>query len=184
MIPNKPITMKKTLLLPLLLCLCGTLCCFGITKNKHHHKTIKKEKIDNQIDTIHGCGMLPSNVRIVTTGCPAGAPEIDKTYTIGEVQVMPNFPGGMNALYDYIGKNLQYPASARESGIEGKVIVSFTVEKDGCISDIKILRSLDPDCDEEAIRLIQSMPAWTPGKQGDKPVRVRMNLPIVFKLQN
>jgi len=115
---------------------------------------------------------------------PVSPSNENEIYNLSIVQVMPNFPGGINALYEYINTHRQYPPSAREAGIEGRVIVGFVVEKDGRFSNMQVLRSLDQACDEEAVRLIKSMPAWTPGKQGDKVLRVRMTLPIVFKLDN
>jgi protein TonB len=125
-------------------------------------------------------GAVPVTNNIAPT--TEAKPEENKIYDV--VQVQPNFPGGMNALYEYLSKHINYPPSAREAGVEGKVIVGFVVGKDGRIADVQVLRSLDPACDEEAVKLVKSMPAWTPGKQGDKMVRVRMTLPIVFKLDN
>ena len=99
-----------------------------------------------------------------------------------EETTQPAFSSGIDALYDYLSKHVIYPPLAREAGIEGKVIVGYVVGIDGRVSDVRVLRSLDPSCDEEAVKLVKNMPAWTPGKQGDKAVKVRMTLPIVFKL--
>ena len=96
---------------------------------------------------------------------------------------MPEFPGGQSALMKYLSENIRYPVIAQENGIEGRVICSFVVERDGSITDVQVVRGVDPSLDKEAVRVIQSMPKWKPGKQRGKPVRVRFTLPIVFRLQ-
>jgi periplasmic protein TonB len=98
------------------------------------------------------------------------------------VESMPNFPGGEAARIQYLNDNIKYPQMARESGIQGRVFVTFVVEKDGRVTDVKVLRGIGGGCDEEAIRVIQNMPKWEPGKQRGKPVRVQFNMPILFKL--
>ena len=99
------------------------------------------------------------------------------------VEEMPEFPGGMQKLADYLAKNIKYPQMARESGIQGRVFINFVVEPDGSVSNVNVLRSLGGGCDEEAMRVVKSMPKWKPGKQRGKPVRVSYNLPVNFKLQ-
>ena len=98
------------------------------------------------------------------------------------VEEMPEFPGGPEALYPYIGKNLKYPEQAVEEGIEGVVYLTFVVETDGKISNVNVLRGISGGCSEEAVRVVKGMPNWKPGKQNGKKVRVRYNLPIRFKL--
>lgn len=98
------------------------------------------------------------------------------------VEEMPEFPGGVQALYKYIGNNIKYPNIARENGVEGKVYINFVVEPSGQVSNVKVLRGIGAGCDEEAIRVVKSLPAWKPGKQRGKPVRVSYNLPISFKI--
>jgi protein TonB len=88
----------------------------------------------------------------------------------------------MQAFYEYVGKKLKYPAQARRMNIEGKVFVEFVVNRDGSLVDVKVMKGIGAGCDEEAVRVIQSAPAWKPGKQRGKPVRQRMVLPITFKL--
>lgn len=105
----------------------------------------------------------------------------EEIFTIVETQ--PSFPGGEAKLYAYLGNNMKYPPIARDNNIQGRVYVSFVVEKNGSITDVKVLRGIGGGCDEEAIRVVKSMPGWSPGKQRGKSVRVRFNLPIVFKLQ-
>lgn len=99
------------------------------------------------------------------------------------VESMPQFPGGLTELMRYLSTSIKYPALAKESGIQGKVFVSFVIEKDGSVTDISILRGIGGGCDEEAVRVVENMPKWIPGKQRNMPVRVRFNLPIKFTLQ-
>jgi protein TonB len=99
------------------------------------------------------------------------------------VEESPGFPGGDVARIRYLQENIRYPQMARESGIQGTVYVTFVVEKDGRVTDVRILRGIGGGCDEEAIRVINAMPRWNPGKQRGKPVRVQFNMPIKFTLQ-
>ena len=98
------------------------------------------------------------------------------------VEVMPQFPGGQIAMLQYIMKNIKYPEQAMKEGIQGRVTVRFIVEKDGSISDVRPILSVHPLLNKEAVRVVESMPKWTPGKQNGKPVRVRFNVPVMFKL--
>lgn len=106
--------------------------------------------------------------------------EVDEIFTVVEETATPK--GGMQAFYEYIGKKLKYPAQARRMGTEGKVFVQFVINKDGSISDVVAIKGIGAGCDEEAVRIIQSSPAWSPGKQRGKSVKQRMVLPITFKL--
>ena len=98
------------------------------------------------------------------------------------VEVMPQFPGGQIAMLQYLMKNIKYPEQAMKEGIQGRVTVRFIVEKDGSISDVKPILSVHPLLNKEAVRVVESMPKWSPGKQNGKPVRVRFNVPVMFKL--
>jgi len=98
------------------------------------------------------------------------------------VESMPTFQGGDAARIKYLNSNIKYPTIARESGIQGRVFVTFVVETDGRVTDVKILRGIGGGCDEEAVRVIKNMPKWVPGKQRGKSVRVQFNMPILFKL--
>lgn len=98
------------------------------------------------------------------------------------VEQMPSFPGGISGLRTYLNQNIRYPAEAQDNCVQGRVVVSFVVGKDGHISDVTVLRSVDPSLDKEAIRVVRNMPRWTPGKQGGEPVRVRYNVPVSFRL--
>lgn len=104
----------------------------------------------------------------------------DKVYEVCEQ--MPIFPGGDAAMMKYLSENVKYPALAIKAQEQGRVVVSFTVEKDGAISDVKVARSVTPSLDAEAVRVVKAMPKWTPGKQGGQLVRVRYNVPVSFKL--
>ncbi|HEY3369902.1 MAG TPA: energy transducer TonB [Prolixibacteraceae bacterium] len=99
------------------------------------------------------------------------------------VEEMPEFPGGDAALRAFLAQSVKYPTIAQENGIQGKVYVNFVVDKDGGISNVKIARGVDPALDKEAIRVVNSLPKWKPGKQGGKPVRVSYTVPINFILQ-
>ena len=107
-------------------------------------------------------------------------PEPDEVFMVVEDQ--PEFPGGTAALLEYLRKNIKYPAICRENNIQGKVIVTFVVNKDGSIVDIEVIKSVNPSLDKEAIRVISQMPKWKPGSQRGKPVRVKYSVPVNFRL--
>lgn len=113
----------------------------------------------------------------------ADAPVVEKADEIFDVvENAPMPPGGMEGWNQYLSKNLKYPTQARRMGIEGTVYVVFVVNTDGSIQDVAILRGIGGGCDEEALRVVSNAPKWEPGKQRGRPVRVRMRLPIRFKL--
>lgn len=113
---------------------------------------------------------------------PEPKPEVEnKVFDV--VEQMPSFPGGPSALMKYLSENVRYPVVAQENGVQGRVVVSFVVEKDGHITDVKVVRSVDPSLDKEAARVVRSMPSWIPGKQNGSAVRVKYNVPVSFKLQ-
>ena len=113
---------------------------------------------------------------------PAPKPEV-ATKVFDVVEEMPSFPGGQGALMSYLYSNTKYPVVAQENGVQGRVIISFVVERDGSISDVKVARSVDPSLDREAQRVVKSMPRWSPGKQNGSTVRVKYTVPVVFRLQ-
>lgn len=108
--------------------------------------------------------------------------EENKVFDI--VEEMPSFPGGMGALNKYLHDNVHYPVVAQENGVQGRVTISFVVEKDGSVTDVKVAKSVDPSLDKEALRVVRGMPRWTPGKQNGATVRVKYNVPVFFRLQN
>ncbi len=106
--------------------------------------------------------------------------EVDEIFSIVEEPASPK--GGMPAFYKYVFDKMKYPPQARRMGIEGKVFVEFVIGKDGSITDVRAVKGIGAGCDEEAVRVIQGAPAWSPGKQRGKSVKQRMVLPITFKL--
>lgn len=109
-------------------------------------------------------------------------PEVEnKVFEV--VEQMPTFPGGTSALMQYLSDNIKYPVVAQENAISGRVVVSFVVERDGSITDVKVVRSVDPSLDREATRVVKAMPKWIPGRQNGSPVRVKYNVPVAFRLQ-
>lgn len=109
-------------------------------------------------------------------------PEVEnKVFDV--VEQMPSFPGGPSALMQYLSSNIKYPVVAQENGVQGRVVVSFVVERDGSITDVQVARSVDPSLDREAQRVVRNMPRWIPGKQNGQAVRVKYNVPVAFRLQ-
>ena len=104
-----------------------------------------------------------------------------EVYDMTEQQ--PQFPGGPKELMAFLGTNIRYPVAAQEAGVQGRVICQFVITKEGKVADIKIMRGVSPELDEEAVRVVKAMPAWTPGKQDGQAVNVRYTLPVTFKLQ-
>lgn len=123
-----------------------------------------------------------SDIAVVAPPPPAPKPEVsNKVFDV--VEEMPHFPGGAAALQAFLSSNTKYPVVAQENGVQGRVIVSFVVERDGSITDVRVVRSVDPSLDREASRVVRSMPRWSPGKQNGSAVRVKYTVPVVFRLQ-
>ena len=119
---------------------------------------------------------------VVVVGYGGGEEASDEVPVFRVVEEMPEFPGGMGECLKFLGKNIKYPVEAQKAGVQGKVIVQFVVEKDGIIANPKVVRSIDPDLDGEAIRVISIMPKWNPGMQKGQPVRVKYTVPVTFRL--
>jgi protein TonB len=111
------------------------------------------------------------------------APKEEETKVFDVVEQMPSFPGGDAALMKFLSDHIKYPVVAEENGIQGRVIATFVVERDGSITDVKVIKSVDPSLDKEAIRVLKSMPKWIPGKQNGSAVRVKYTVPVTFRLQ-
>ncbi len=124
-------------------------------------------------------GLPPDSVPVVPSIDDA---ELD-TKGIPTVEVLPEYPGGQEELARFIRNEVTYPKKARRTGIEGKVVVRFVVDKDGRVTDVTVAKSVDPLLDAEAVRAVQAMPPWTPGTMNGKPVKVMYNLPVLFKLK-
>lgn len=116
----------------------------------------------------------------VAGGNQAAPEEDSKVYTVVEQE--PAFPGGNDALLAYVSKNIRYPESAKEMDIQGKVVLRFVVLENGSVGDVQVIQSLDHACDREAIRVVKSLPRFTPGKQQGKPVKTYFTLPVRFSL--
>ena len=110
-------------------------------------------------------------------------PKEEENKVFDVVEQMPSYPGGNGALMQYLSKNIKYPVVAEENGIQGRVICTFVVERDGSVTDVRVAKSVDPSLDKEAVRVVSSMPKWIPGKQNGSAVRVKYTLPVTFRLQ-
>lgn len=120
----------------------------------------------------------------LTTACAQKTVVSQKSQKVYEVvEVMPEFPGGMPALIEFLSTNVKYPEDAAKQKVEGRVMVSFVVETDGSISDVKIMRRVFPSLDDEALRVVKMMPKWLPGKMNGEVVRVHYTLPISYRLR-
>ena len=125
-----------------------------------------------------------SDIAVATPPPPPPAPKPEVSNKVFEVvEEMPSFPGGQGALMSFLNSNIKYPVVAQENGVQGRVIVGFVVERDGSITDVKVMRSVDPSLDREAQRVVKAMPRWKPGKQNGSAVRVKYTVPVVFRLQ-
>ena len=110
-------------------------------------------------------------------------PKEEETKVFDVVEQMPSFPGGPSALMQFLSSNIKYPVVAEENGVQGRVVCTFVVEKDGSITDVRVIKSVDPSLDKEAMRVVKSMPRWIPGKQNGSAVRVKYTVPVTFRLQ-
>lgn len=128
-----------------------------------------------------GGAVLKAKEDIAAPEPPKHVGEETKIFTV--VEQMPMYPGGDAALMGYLRDNIHYPTIAAENGVQGRVVVGFVVERDGSITDVKILRGVDPSLDREAMRVVKSMPRWNPGKQNGSAVRVKYQFPVSFRLQ-
>lgn len=145
---------------------------------------IEEETIESSESTTEAIsGPVAQHTGPVATGPVVTEEESDEGTVFQVVEQRPEFPGGMEALMKYLSKNIKYPSIALDNGIQGRVLVSFTVNKDGSIVDPEIMKSVDPSLDKEAIRVISTMPKWNPGKQRGKAVRVKYTVPVAFRIQ-
>lgn len=122
----------------------------------------------------------PEGLRVIEAPPP---PKVEETYDIFNVNKPPTFPGGERDLLKFLSENIKYPALARENNIQGKVALSFVIAKDGSVTDVQILKDIGGGCGKEAIRVVNSMPKWSPGEANGYPVKVRYTLPVDFRLQ-
>jgi len=139
---------------------------------------IDKSNIDMNISK--NPNPLGSDSAQVQNNIPVDVPPVDDN----KVELIPDKMPELDGLYQFISSHLKYPAQAVDAGVEGTVYISFVVEKDGSVSDIKTVRGIGVGCEQEAIRVVKMLPKWQPGVKGGKPVRVQCNLPVKFKLRN
>lgn len=139
---------------------------------------------DNYYDTVSALEIDDSEEIIEEISLDEDENEDEDSRIFVVVEQDPEFPGGMEALYRYLSENLQYPQLAKDNGISGMVYVTFVIEKDGSVSNPKILREIGGGCGAEAIRVVKAMPKWIPGKQRGKPVRVQFTLPVKFQFND
>ena len=157
-------------------------------KEEDEIKLDEVQKSDKAVGafTVEGNDEVGGSVLKAKEDIPAPEPPkhvVEETKIFTVVEQMPMFPGGDTALMGYLRDNIHYPTVAAENGVQGRVVVGFVVERDGSITDVNILRSVDPSLDREAMRVVKSMPRWTPGKQNGSAVRVKYQVPVTFRLQ-
>jgi protein TonB len=179
--------MKKLLLIMLTATFCGSLMAQShrnVYSHRHKQKTTQitkqKAKISKKqnVEDVNNEFYVPAKFKLDS---PTSTEEPDdKIYEA--VEQMPTFKGGFGAFQMYLHNSINYPAEAKNNGIEGRVIVSFIVEKDGTITNAKVIRSIEPSLDAEALRIINNMQPWIPGVQNGKKVRVIYRAPITFRL--
>ncbi|MCR5065431.1 MAG: energy transducer TonB [Bacteroidales bacterium] len=151
--------------------------------------TTELEVVDNDAEIENELGIVDAgddankkSEEVVITDV-GGEEEVVEDEIFVFVEKYPEYPGGEEALYEYLGKNIQYPEMARDNGITGTVVIKFVVEKDGSITKASILREIGGGCGKEALRIVNSMPKWKPGMQSGKAVRTEFTLPVQFQLQ-
>jgi TonB family protein len=125
----------------------------------------------------------PKKEQVDTTLAPSVVGQIPETIFGDVVEQMPSFPGGQNALFEYLTANVRYPDDCEETCVQGRVIVSFVVERDGSVAEAKVVKSVYPSLDEEALRVVSGMPKWIPGKLNGESVRTKYTIPITFRIQ-
>lgn len=141
---------------------------------------VNAQVIDDHLDVavISDAEHDPRGVEIFEI--PESKPDENSIFQVVEIE--PEFPGGMAELMKYLQKNLRYPQICKEQGVQGRVILQFVVNTDSTITDVNVVKSVNPHLDEEAVRVVKAMPKWNPGKQRGEPVRVRFTLPVTFRL--
>jgi protein TonB len=149
------------------------------TENNFIHSPVGNGTATTQTNSTEPFG---SSTQTTTSTHIESIPEITTIFETESVEILPEFPGGEDALMAYLGKHIKYPETAIRNDVEGRVMLGFIVNTEGDIEDIKILRGIGYECDQEALRVAQHMPKWKPGKNNGKAVKVYFNLPIVFEI--
>ena len=144
----------------------------------------KKDSCNNDVKEEAGVLLHPCEKdKIVIPYRPDYVEPVDENKVYDVVEEMPSFPDGDKAMHEYLRKNIQYSDEMEESCVQGRVIISFVVEKDGSLTDFKVVKSVDPAYDKEALRVVKSMPKWIPGSQNGVKVRVKYLVPVTFRLE-
>ena len=140
---------------------------------------------DSEVEesTIQASDDTQAAVEVKYTPVEVEEEEVEEQQIFQVVEEMPEFPGGMAECMKWLGKNIKYPTISQENGVQGRVIVQFVINRDGSIVDAKVVRGVDPYLDKEALRVVNQMPKWSPGKQRGKAVRCQFTLPVQFRLQ-
>ena len=138
-----------------------------------------------EVESVKETNVVPAQTKVATVNADSPKSEPVPERSGGEdvfelVEQPPSFPGNV---FSWLGRNIHYPPMAQENNVQGRVVVSFIVETDGAVSDVQVVKGVDPALDKEAVRVVKAMPKWEPGMQNGQPVRVRKNLPVTFKLQ-
>lgn len=144
---------------------------------------IAENDADVEESTIQASDDTQKAVEVKYTPVEVEEEEVEEQEIFTVVEEMPSFPGGMGECMKFLSKNINYPQISQENGVQGRVIVQFVVNTDGSIVDPVVVRGVDPYLDKEALRVIKMMPKWSPGKQRNKPVRVKYTVPVMFRLQ-
>lgn len=151
--------------------------------------TTELNVIEDDAESDNEVGIISSEVTATTENVEITPVQIDDEEEVEEDEIFqvveqdPEFPGGVEALYKFVQQNIKYPQLAKENNITGRVFVQFVVEKDGSVSNVRAARDIGGGCGAEAVRVVKSMPKWTPGKQRGKAVRAAYTLPVNFNLQ-
>jgi len=143
-------------------------------------KIVEEEEIENEVEI--QSTEATSETKIDFTPIEQVEEEVEEVINFYVIEEKPEFPGGEAAMFQWIQKNIKYPQEARENNIQGKVFVQFIIDKEGNVTDVEVVRGVDPLLDKEAVRVVKNMPKWKPGKQRGKPVKVQFLLPINFRL--
>ena len=144
---------------------------------------IAENDADVEETTIQASDDIQQAVEVKYTPVEVEEEEVEEQQIFQVVEEMPEFPGGMAECMKFLSKNIKYPTISQENGVQGRVIVQFVVNTDGSIVEPVVVRGVDPYLDKEALRVINAMPKWSPGKQRGKPVRVKYTVPVTFRLQ-
>ena len=128
------------------------------------------------------CSQMTECAMETKPALPAVTKAKEKIWSCG-VEQMPSFPGGQKALFEYLAANVRYPDDCEDTCVQGRVIVSFMVERDGCITEPKVVKSVYPSLDAEALRVVNGMPKWSPGKLNGEAVRIKYVIPVTFKVE-